>query len=86
MKIQKEIAITKGITTKEAVMQNLKDKCAFCGKGKAEISITDSETLKEIFICDNCDKSLNWNRELTAKEEDFVIESGLEQIRESRKP
>lgn len=33
-------------------------KCAFCGKHKAEVPITDSETLKEVLICEFCDSEL----------------------------
>ena len=29
-------------------------KCELCDKGKAEHSVTDSETLKEVMICEEC--------------------------------
>jgi protein-arginine kinase activator protein McsA len=32
--------------------------CQFCEKEKAEIPIQDSETLKELWICESCDKQL----------------------------
>lgn len=40
-------------------------KCQFCEKevGKGDItSITDSETLREVFICLDCDTQLEWDR------------------------
>lgn len=38
-----------------------KQKCQFCNKGKGEISITDSETLQEVMICEDCEKEIIWN-------------------------
>jgi hypothetical protein len=43
-------------------------KCQFCREEKAEISITDSETLQEVLICNLCDEmcwdnEMCWNRQ-----------------------
>lgn len=37
--------------------------CQFCRKPKAEIPITDSETEQEVWICELCDGSMNWEKE-----------------------
>ena len=65
MKLKKLTTTEKPIGVKQQIiLQNLREnKCAFCGSGKnvdVSMSITDSETLKEIVICDECDKMLEW--------------------------
>lgn len=46
---------------KQIVIQELKEqKCQFCGKGKGKVQITDSETLRDVWICENCDTKLGW--------------------------
>ena len=40
-----------------------KKKCAFCNKNEATESITDSETMKEVMICVECDKQMGWEDE-----------------------
>lgn len=34
--------------------------CAFCQKGKGNTPIVDSETLRELWICENCDNLIEW--------------------------
>ena len=34
-------------------------KCCFCGKDRGKIPIVDKETLREVFICEDCEESLN---------------------------
>jgi len=79
------------LVTSQAVIQSVKVNCAFCGKLEGTESITDSETQREILICEVCENDLNWynprveklKQELTAKQEDYMIESQMEMIREN---
>ena len=83
---QKEVKKEKEVVIQEI---NLNPNCQFCNKKNAGVvSITDSETLKEVMICFECDDKLNWktdySKELTAEQEDYMIESQLERIRLER--
>ena len=78
----------------EVVVQGLKPiqtKCNFCGKREGVISITDGETQRDLLICGICDYKTEWSNprvealmqdELTAEQEDYIIESGMEMARE----
>ena len=49
-------------------------KCQFCGKGKAEVPIVDSETDQEVWICEKCDEELfDESNYLTELEEERVL-------------
>jgi len=52
------VAITKASASG---VKEVKKLCAFCGRRIACIPIQDGETLREIEICEYCDKELNWN-------------------------
>jgi len=53
------VAITKASASG---VKEVKKLCAFCGIRKASIPIQDGETLREIEICEYCDKELNCSR------------------------
>lgn len=86
--------------SKEVIIQQIKPKCAFCGKLYGEIPITDGETQKEILICEVCDHDLEKVeservtayrtiqkkaiRDLTPEQEDYLLEMELELMRERK--
>lgn len=82
MKIQKQIS--KSIEDTQAIIQVVKNSCAFCGNFEGSIPIVDSETEQEILICEICDNDLDFKNELTAEQEDYMLESQLEYLREQR--
>lgn len=70
-----------------------KIKCQFCGKNEGIIPIVDGETLRELWICIDCDNGLSWKiekpkdeyKDLTAQELrqlDEMIEAEIETLRE----
>ena len=74
-------------TDYQVIIQTIdKDKCQFCGLREGFIPIMDSETLQTLYICEVCDDSLDFRncRELTAEQEDYILEQGLEIAREKR--
>jgi hypothetical protein len=59
-----------------------KEKCMFCNKGIAEFPITDGETLREIWICEKCDKDLEmhyWIQEIKATG-NFIVKKKVKKL------
>ena len=55
-----------------------KHPCQFCNSQEGDISITDSETLQEVFVCQECDNILFNQTEFTLQEIDRKIDDVID--------